>query len=487
MARSEMDWEKLMSPKRYHGNEPLKADDDKSEVRSPFVKDTDKIIHASAFRRLQAKTQLHTFPGSDYVRTRLTHSLEVASVGRTLGIALGCHLIGHKEMKIRPHQMKTPLERADFGNVVAAAALAHDIGNPPFGHAGEQAIRHWFAQEARESRKERQSLLKGIALKNCSDLEYFEGNAQGFRILTRLKAWRNEGGLRLTCATLGTFQKYPLSSRLVPTHSKNKKKPQLSYPPNKKFSYFQDDYDAMEKIAKELGLLPSKEYGGAWCRHPLAFLLEAADDICNAIADVEDGYKYAKLDFKWVETIFRSIAKAGPGKKLNPAMAPDVSRYSKDEKIAYLRAQAVGALIYQTLNAYRQYESAIMAGKFTGNLMDEIASRDELEQIKKTSKEKLFLDESTLRAELAGYEVIYGLLDIFVEALLGWEENGWEIKGLPPHFEKTLELLRKSMHPPKSRYEWLLCVTDYVSGMTDKFAINLYRRLKGISVPSVLQ
>ena len=475
-----------MSPKRIRGDGSLKEDDKQSEVRSPFVKDSDKIIYSSAFRRLKDKTQVHTFPGSDYVRTRLTHSLEVSSVGRTLGMALGRYLQGQK--KINPNGREDPPDPADLGNVVAAACLAHDIGNPPFGHSGEEAIRHWFEQETEDIKR----LLEPVRPEEINDLKCFDGNAQGFRILTRLQAWREEGGLRLTCATLGVFQKYPRGS-YVTNPITNKKGPWK----NKKFGYMQEDRNAFKIVAGELGLISLCDDDGIWCRHPLAFLLEAADDICNAISDIEDGYKYKKIDFDKAKNSLRNIAlEAPPHWKTKDIDLPE-EKYNRDEIIGYLRAQAIGVLIGQTIEVYKQREGEIMAGEFVtresdgdmkdGNLMDEVTSLDELETIKELCKENLFHDESTLRAELAGFEVIRGLLEIYTTALKAFEKNQWKPEGLSSGYSKAFELLKKSTYIPEDRYEWLLRVIDYTSGMTDNYAVDLYRRLKGITVGEPLR
>lgn len=490
-----MSWEKLMSTKRYQGHDAPKSADHPSEVRSPFVKDADKIIYCSAFRRLKDKTQVHQFPGSDYVRTRLTHSLEVASVGRSLGMALGRHLEDQGQLEPKDKSKKQgksgraragdpkwaggPPDRADFGNVVAAAGLAHDIGNPPFGHAGERAIRHWFARDSEHLATEnKRSLLEALTSEKSMDLRHFEGNAQGFRILTRLQAWRDEGGLRLTCATLGAFQKYPHGSWRTDDVTGEKCAPE-------KFGYFQDDRAAMKTVAKEVGLKQLDKKEGRWCRHPLALLVEAADDICNSVADIEDGYKYGKIEFKRVEELLRAIAKTGWVKELNPAMDPAVTKYGHDEQIAYLRAQAIGALVRQAFDVYRRYEDEIMTGAFSGGLMTECSSRDVLIDIEDLCRTKLFQDASNLESEVAGYEVIRHLLEIYAEALLEWENNAWEDNALPFWHKNVYALLEKIVHIPKSRYPWLLCVTDHVSGMTDQYAVDLYRRLRGITAGRV--
>ena len=231
-------WRKLMSKKRYRGAAEDPAEDTVTEDRGTFLKDADRIIYSSPFRRLQDKTQVHPFPGTDYIRTRLTHSLEVSTVGRSLGLSVGDTLVNRHNLNSGTY----PLDRSDFGGVVAAACLAHDIGHPPFGHAGEEAIRHWFLHDdnAEYGRDipDREKLF---------DLQAFEGNAQGFRILTRLAGWREKGGLRISCATLGAFMKYPYGSLAIDPETSHKS-------PRKKFGYFQQDKDAFRIVADTLGL-----------------------------------------------------------------------------------------------------------------------------------------------------------------------------------------------------------------------------------------
>jgi len=458
-----MNWPKLMSSKRTHGNELSEGKAHKSEVRSPYTKDFDKIIYSSAFRRLKDKTQVHIFPHSDYFRTRLTHSLEVSTVGRSLGAAVGRMLIKSKEVDAKKY------ERAEFGGVVAAACLAHDLGNPPFGHAGEDAIRHWFSSEAN---KHENGFLSDLRVAEKNDLVMFEGNAQGFRLLTRQQAWRNEGGLRLTCATLGAFQKYPKGSTRVFKGNGELMK-------NNKFGYFQADSRTFEMVAEELGLIPSKDHEGEWCRHPLAYLVEAADDICNRIADLEDGHKYGKIEYQEIIDILTIIATEGWDKKLS---TPSLNTHERSDVIAYLRAQAIGALVKQTVEAFRDNLPQIMNGTFNDNLMNKVKSGKEIKEMMVLCKEKLFKDRNVLQAELAGFEVIHRLLEIFTTAL---RNNERKTKGdieMVSRDWKIVELLKQSTKLPNHRYEWLICATDYVSGMTDRYAVDLYRRLSGMVV-----
>lgn len=287
-----------MSRKRFRGLNEQPSEDKTTEVRTPFMKDTDRIIYSSPFRRLQDKTQVHPFPGTDYIRTRLTHSMEVSTVGRSLGLAIGRDVVKRHKLDDGNDPLNQ-IDQSDFGNVLAAACLAHDIGNPPFGHAGEDAIRHWFLDD-------KYHLLKAVNVpEKRADLKAFEGNAQGLRILTRLAGWREQGGLRLSCATLGTFMKYPMGSRVTGQNIENEEI-------RKKFGYFQDDKKIFESIADTLGLLPVSNDCGGRSRHPLSYLLEAADDICYLIVDLEDGYKYKKLKLEDVEGLLARIIHGAP-------------------------------------------------------------------------------------------------------------------------------------------------------------------------------
>ena len=458
-----MSWSKLMSSKRTLGDKLSDGIEHRSEVRSPYQKDFDKIIYSSAFRRLKDKTQVHIFPGSDYYRTRLTHSLEVSTVGRSLGVAAGRMLIENGE--IDAHEF----DRADFGSVVAAACLSHDLGNPPFGHAGEDAIRHWFSTEEKNAEA---GFLYDLPVAEKNDLVKFEGNAQGFRLLTRQQAWRNQGGLRLTCATLGAFQKYPRCSTQFSPNSHEVTR-------NNKFGYFQADSNTFKMVVEELGLIPNNERAGEWCRHPLAFLVEAADDICNRIADLEDGHKYGKIKYSEIKDILTKIAIKGWDKKLSP---PDLSIHGEGDVIAYLRAQAIGSLVKQTIEAFKDNLPQIMTGTFNSDLMSKVKSKDEIKAMMGLCEERLFRDRDVLQAELAGFEVIHRLLEIFTTALRNKERESKSNISMASRDKKIVELLEKSTHLPDTRYEWLICATDYVSGMTDRYAVNLYRRLSGITV-----
>lgn len=450
-------WRRLMSRKRFRGATEPPREDNGQDLRSAFVKDVDRIIYSSAFRRLQDKTQVHPFPETDYVRTRLTHSLEVTSVGRALGTAIGKYVV----KKFGLQQESEPLDASDFGAVVAAACLAHDIGNPPFGHAGEDAIRYWFTEG------DGAALLTGeLTEVQKNELRHFEGNAEGFRVLTRLQNWRENGGLQLSCATLGAFAKYPWSCAHISGTAG-------STTENTKFGYFQHDREAFARIAETLGLVPG-EIHGAWQRHPLTFLVEAADDTCYLIVDIEDAFKAGKLDFSKTEQLLRPIAEG------------TLNRYSlltsNADRVAYLRAKAIGVLVDQVSKAFWENDEEILRGQFRGNLLDYVPSRDVLREIRQVARQVIFKDQRKLETEAAGFEVIRGLLEIYSGALSSWEKRGRDIGKMPRKERTVMQLLPDYENLPATRYQWLLRLTDYVSGMTDGFAVRQYRKLKGITI-----
>ena len=458
---SEMDWLRLLCQKRFRGplQEP-REDDAPDKFRSAFSKDADRIIYSSAFRRLQDKTQVHPFPETDYIRTRLTHSLEASSVGRSLGIAVGDYVLNkHKDVFA-----SAQINPAHFGVIVETACLAHDLGNPPFGHAGEDAIRHWFRKGPGADLLTTSAQLTD---EEQFDLQYFEGNAQGFRVLTRLQGWREEGGLQLSCATLGAFMKYPMGSIVVKSGEETRK-------PREKFGYFKQDREAFATIAKAVGLLEHLTEQGRWSRHPLALLVEAADDICYLVVDIEDAYKAKKITFKQAEDFLKQIAEGR------------LTRYhvlrTNDDKVAYLRAKAIGVLVEEVVRAFWENDEEILRGEFGGNLNDCIKSSKSLKDIRSFCREKLFTDPQKLEAEAAGYEVISGLLKIYSETLEEWERTGGQVANMTPRYQRTVRLLPNYDELPSTRYQWLLRVTDYVSGMTDGYAVKLYRKLKGITL-----
>lgn len=317
-----MEWSKLLSPTRL-GRKDAKQKD----VRSEFQIDYDRIVYSSAFRRLQDKTQVFPLSESDYVRTRLTHSIEVSCVGRSLGTLVGQFVIEQAGLK--------DIQAQEFGNIVAAACLAHDIGNPPFGHSGEEAIRVWFKGSGKK-------YLKGLSREEKEDFLNFEGNAQGFRVLTRLQNAINRGGMQLTYAVLGAYNKYPRRAYL-PKFAKSENVSE------KKFGFVRSDEKSFKEIAEGLGL--NKKQGGAWSRHPLAFLMEAADDICYRIIDLEDGHRVGRVSFEETEKLLKPMAFSTKKESREGSYA-----LIDDEKgkVEYLRARAISRLIFEAVLAFKE-------------------------------------------------------------------------------------------------------------------------------------
>ncbi|MDG4551769.1 MAG: deoxyguanosinetriphosphate triphosphohydrolase [Candidatus Contendobacter sp.] len=449
-----MDWNRLLSRAR----PGLSRQQPDSEARTDFQRDFDRIVFSSAFRRLQDKTQVFPLSQSDYVRTRLTHSLEVSSVGRSLGTMVG-------DSVIRRHGLKGVYPQ-DFGAVVAAACLAHDIGNPPFGHAGEDAIRLWFTASATG-----RGVLERLTEAQRQDFLRFEGNAQGFRIITRLQSPDNRGGMQLTCATLGIFTKYPRASALPAEPP-----PGIAF---KKFGFYQDDWDLFAEVAGQLGLEPMLP--GAWTRHPLAYLVEAADDICYRIIDVEDAFRLQQLRYEEVRDLLLTLTGAPERahRKMDRITRPK-------EKIEYLRAKAIGAIIEQAHQCFMAHEEAILAGAFTDELLDIIPAADAMRALKDCGEKQVYVSRPVVEVEAAGFEVLGGLLEAFMGTVVDIADHG------PNASSKSRMLIHlipeqfagPGRQPSADPYRRALAITDFVSGMTDSYAVTLFKKLTGISLPT---
>lgn len=438
-----MNWPQLLSPQRLQSKSSLH-----DQSRSAFEQDYDRIIFSHPFRRLQDKTQVHPLPVDDFVHTRLTHSLEVSSVGRSLGKKVGEEILkGHASLKEN-------FSLFDFGAIVAAASLAHDLGNPPFGHAGEDAISDFF-----ELHPKGKSLKPFVSETEWSDLTNFEGNAQGFRLLGQRKY-----GLKLTAATLGAFTKYPCPS-FFQDRDKSKKS-------QKKFGFFNSEKEIFSLIADQLGLI--KVHDDAWCRHPLTYLVEAADDICYGIIDLEDGCRLGLLSEK--ETV-----------ELMAAILKDQFKREKvdklvglTEKLGVLRALTINKLVDECTSLFLEKEKDIMEGKFDFALTDVIGSRDAMKEISKISMEKIYRARTVVEIEASGHEVLPGLLEEFVMVGQSLQEKETSRK------YKNLQLLlpeeiRWELSQNLSTYNMLRIVVDFISGLTDRHALSLYRKIKGIS------
>lgn len=459
-----MRWEKLLSTKILGYDKNEQKNNASYDGRSAFQKDFDRVVFSSAFRRLQDKTQVFPLPESDFVHTRLTHSLEVSCVGRSLG-----NLVGEKIIERHPW-LKKNFTKFHFGEIVAAACLAHDIGNPPFGHSGEDAISDYFKSG---NGKSLEQIINDN--KKWNDLIKFEGNAQGFRIISQLQNPDIQGGLRLTYAMLAAFTKYPKESFLEYDKffsGSLKNQPKIY----KKFGFFQSEKNIFQTVAGEVGLTKKTNDKNSffWCRHPLAFLVEAADDICYRIMDLEDGSHLGIVSFKETEALLMPLIRKAKLKLYNTR--------DEIEKIGYLRAKAIALLVDQLAEVFLDHEEQILNGNFENELIGVISARKPLERIKKVSEEKIYSYKTVIEREAVGYEVLGGLLDIFVSALLDSANTqlSHRTKTIIKLFPQQFTLAKNS---EEDFYSKLLQITDFISGMTDSFAVSLYRKLKGISLP----
>ena len=453
-----MKWEDLLSLKRYGDvNKRLRIEQD--ETRSGFDVDYDRLIFSTPFRNLQDKTQVIPLSKSGFAHTRLTHSLEVSSVGRSLGRIVGAEIIKRHPQLKKIHGYNS----SDFGAIVAAACLAHDIGNPPFGHSGEKAIGEYF--KIGNGRKFQVDLTSG----EWMDLTNFEGNANGFRLLTDSNQGV-EGGIRLSYATLGAFTKYPKESL-----------PKYDAPISvieKKYGFFQTGKESFNDVAKELKLMRFRDNDhNNWVRHPLAFLVEAADDICYSIIDFEDGLNLGLIPEEYALEYLIPIVKDNLIKEKYFQMKLDTDRYS------YLRALAIGELVDDVYNIFIQNEEAILNGTFTKSLIDLSKYKAAVEDIKKTTMERVYKSRKVVEIEAAGFIVLAGLMDVFINAVNNlYENNPTSYDGLILDLLPT-EYIGDNRQPDESLYKRVLKVCAYVSSMTDSYAISLYKKLKGIELP----
>ena len=456
MAR--MDWGRLITNDRLGRAE----EGSPTRHRTDFQRDFDRIVFSSAFRRLQDKTQVFPLAESDYVRTRLTHSLEVSCVGRSLGTQVGEEVVAREGF--------AHVDPGDFGAIVAAACLAHDIGNPPFGHSGEDAIRHWFATS-----EVGQRALAPLTAAQRAEFEQFEGNAQGLRVVTRLQNPDNEGGLQLTYATLGAALKYPRPAHLI--------NPEAGVSA-KKFGYFAAEAEPFTRVADRLGLLPRADGEGAYSRHPLAFLMEAADDISYQIVDFEDAFRLGLLSYEELYEHLRAIAD-------DERLPVRLAQLSSDkERVEYLRARAINTLVEQTARVFLEHEAGILEGTFDAELKERIPAADALAEIEATSFQRIYNAKGVLEIDAAGFGVLGGLLETFYEPVreTAEAESAGRPRSATPHSRTVAQLVPEQfLYEDGERitdpYLLLLHLTDFVSGMTDGYAVSLYKKLTGISLP----
>lgn len=453
-----MNWEALLNGNRIGDS---RKDYDANAHRSAFQRDFDRIIFSSAFRRMQHKTQVFPVPESDFVHNRLTHSLEVAMVGRTLGNIAG-------EFVLQKHpELKDKYSMNIFGDIVAAAALAHDLGNPPFGHSGEEAIGDYFLKNP--DIKEKFSLTDN----QWRDLIKYEGNAHGFRLLTYHHPEESAGGMRLTYATLACFAKYPRPSLVDNTKIEN---PSIKRCSSKKFSFFTSESSSFNEVAQNTGLISLGKDSNinVWARHPLAFLVEAADNICYRIIDLEDGYKLGYLGLVEMEKLLLPLMSRSSDSEV--AMQKYSLIIDKGEKVGYLRAKSINVLIKEVIEVFTNNYSKIMTGDFDVELTDMIKSVDVLERDIKKANIYLYNRKPVIEKELAGYQVINGLLEQFIQIITRPDcAISKKLAAITPYQFQT--------KANDSNYDNIIKIVDFIARMTDRYALNLYKRLSGQSLP----
>ncbi|MCQ2064372.1 MAG: dNTP triphosphohydrolase [Bacteroidaceae bacterium] len=445
-----MDWEKLISGKRL-GMEDVHSSH--RDDRSAFLRDYDRLIFSAPFRRLQNKTQVFPLPGSVFVHNRLTHSLEVSCVGRSLG-----NNVARGILNDRPLLAQTGL--LEIGNITAAACLAHDMGNPPFGHSGEKAIAAYFTEGG------------GMPLQSCfknkpqqwTDIINFEGNANAFRLLSHQFLGRRKGGFAMTYSTLASIVKYPYSSILA-----GKKH---------KFGFFDSEAPIYHKIADELGIIRHSIPGEPlrYARYPLVYLVEAADDICYLLMDLEDAHKLKILSTEKTVSLMMEF------------LSPDEQNHARDilslvsdvnEQVSYLRSKLIGLLVDECTRVFLEEEESIMNGTFKGSLVSHISPtpRDAYRNCYELSKEKIYRSRDVLEVELAGFKIISTLLELMIEAVQNPEREYSKL--LINRVSSQYEIAAPDI------YTRILAVLDYISGMTDVYALDIYRKINGNSLPAV--
>ena len=445
-----MEWKQLISNKRF-GQEHKHAE--RHDDRSEFKRDYDRLIFSSAFRRLQNKTQVFPLPGSIFVHNRLTHSLEVASVGMSIG-----NDISRRVIQKQPDLKDTLVE--EIGTIVSAACLAHDLGNPPFGHSGEKAIQTFFSEGPG------QKIKPMVSSEFWDDITHFEGNANAFRILTHRFKGRRQGGFVMTYSMLASIVKYPFASSLAGNHGK--------------FGFFASEAESYRKIADELGIFCKSAPGEPlkYARHPLVYMVEAADDICYEIMDIEDSHKLKILSFAETEHLLLSFFDEDIQQKIRQRII-DEELTDKNEKVVYMRASVIGKLENECVAAFLAHEEEILAGTFEGSLIDHISERQKkaYQECEKISYSKIYQSKPVLDIELSGYQIMATLMKVFVEAAVN-----------PSRFYSKQLLRRVSSQydiENENLEERIMAVLDYISGMTDIYALDIYQKINGISLPIV--
>ena len=444
-----MSWERLLSAKRF-GLE--RYHDAHQHTRTDFQRDYDRLVFSSPFRRLQNKTQVFPLPGSVFVHNRLTHSLEVSCVGRSLGNNISATLA-------EKYKNEAWVDKFNgVGAIVAAACLAHDLGNPPFGHSGERAIATYFSEGNGQALREQLQLSDD----EWKDLTHFEGNANAFRLLTHRFEGRREGGFVMTYSTLASIVKYPYESTLAGKKGK--------------LGFFTSERDDFVRIADELGMLRIPDTGVRYCRHPLVYLVEAADDICYQIMDIEDAHKLRILTTEQVKSLLLEFFEGERRDKIMDTLqlVSDVN-----EQVAYLRSCVIGKLVDECSRIFVSLEEELLRGELKGCLIEQISDvpRQAYRHCSEIAYKHIYKASDVLDIELAGNRIITILLDKLIDAVLYPEKNYSQLllNKVPSQYE---------MQSPKI-FTRIQAVIDYISGMTDVYALDLYRKINGMSLPAL--
>ncbi|MDR2776226.1 MAG: dNTP triphosphohydrolase [Tannerella sp.] len=441
-----MEWSRLLSGKRLG----VESYHERKHERTNFQRDYDRLIFSSPFRRLQNKTQVFPLPGSIFVHNRLTHSLEVSCVGRSLGKNISSRLI-------RKYGGVDDVNFSEIDSIVSAACLAHDMGNPPFGHSGERAISAYFTDGKGQQFKQRVCNEGG----RWEDFLYFEGNANAMRLLTHKFTGRRDGGFALTYATLASVIKYPFASTCAA---------------NGKFGFFQTEEDTYLCIAGELGIPKVEPEKEIYARYPLVYLVEAADDICYQIMDIEDAHKLRLLTKDEVFELFLGFFE---GKRLEDIRHTMMMVSDTNERIAYLRSCIIGLLVDECTQEFLDNEELFLNGAYGRPLIDGISdiARDAYKRCSEVAYEKIYVSRDVVDIELAGYHIFGYLLETIIDAMMN-----------PGHSYSKLLLNRVpdqyDVYAPTT-YGKIQCALDYISGMTDVYALDLYRKITGMSLPAV--
>lgn len=445
-----MKWQQLISNKRF-GQEKrhaLRHDD-----RSEFKRDSDRLIYSAPFRRLQNKTQVFPLPGSVFVHNRLTHSLEVSSLGKSLGDDVAKRLI-----EKHPELRGTLFE--EIGTIVQTAGLAHDLGNPPFGHSGEKAIQTFFTEG------EGQALKGRVSDRFWNDITHFEGNANAFRLLTHRFNGRREGGFVMTYSTLASIVKYPLASSLAGEHGK--------------FGFFTSEEADYQRIADELGILRKSSEGEPlrFARHPLVYLMEAADDICYEIMDLEDSHKLKIISYEETRELLLSFFDEKTRTRILERIEEE-GVTDENEQVVYLRACVVGALESECVKAFVEHEEEILEGTFEGSLIKHISDlpRQAYKHCQEVSKKKIYQSKLVLDVELSGYKIMETLMQNLIEAAVHPEK--FHSQQLIKRFSSQYDIQSDNLQTR------IMAVIDYISGMTDIYSLDIYQKICGISLPVV--